>query len=738
MRKGLIPVPIYHLLLTGAAAGMRSSVRRALGSATLALSLVYAAGCTINNSAPGGYTVSGTVSGLASGQQVTLADNGTDTLKVTAGGAFTFQQPVTYSQPYSVTIATQPSGQTCSVANGSGSSFSYNITNVSVVCTSTTYQIGGTVSGLAAGGSVTLVDNGTDTLAVSVDGNFNFAAPLIYDQTYAVTISTQPKLQTCAVTMGSGTVTADVSTIAVNCAYDLEPVSTIISGLESNATLRLLLNGGDTLPVSANGTYTFTAKDAYASPFAVTIGTQPPGQTCSVEGGVGTVMGTVTVPVVCTNNPYTIGGTVSGLSPNLSLTLTDTVTGNDSAMLIVSANGAFTFPNPLNYTNTYAVTVTGGQPAGENCIVQNGTGTVMTADVSNIIVTCLTRQNVYVVNNAGPPGNVALFNMNAGQLAALATAATGNTPLSIALDPSFHYAYVANQSDGPPGDISEYIISPVDGSLSPLSTPTITSGVTSGPQFVAVSPLGKAVYALNGADGTISQYTLGRGTGILASMTPATVPTGALGQTGTPPNPIAMAINSAGTFGYVVNQGDNSVSEFSIAASGALTLIATTPTGNGPNAVAISPNGRYLYVTNGMDTTISEFSITSGALTALLANPASVVSGGNPTSVVVDPTDTYVFVSDSSSNIDEYTIGTTDGSLSANTAGGGGGTIGTNATSNKLAFDQTGMFLFSADNNGNVDQFDLTPLTGVLVSVGTSVSAGSNAASIATAYFPPR
>jgi hypothetical protein len=48
------------------------------------------------------------------------------------------------------------------------------------------------------------------------------------------------------------------------------------------------------------------------------------------------------------------------------------------------------------------------------------------------------------------------------------------------------------------------------------------------------------------------------------------------------------------------------------------------------------------------------------------------------------------------------------------------------------------MFLFSADNNGNVDQFDLTPLTGVLVSVGTSVSAGSNAASIATAYFPPR
>ena len=281
-RKSLAALPIHHLI-TASAAGMRSCTRRVLGSTTVALSLVSAAGCTIDKNAPGGYTVSGTVSGLAAGQQVTLADNGTDTLNVASGGSFTFQQPVAFSQPYSVTIATQPLGQTCSVSNGSGSNFAYNITNVNVLCTSTTYQVGGTVSGLAAGASVTLVDDGTDTLAVSVDGNFNFAAPLTYNQTYDVTVSTQPTVQTCTVTMGSGTVTAVVANIAVNCAYNLEPVSTIVSGLESNATLRLLLNGGDTLPVSANGTYTFTARAAYASPFAVTItGTHPLWKWCKV------------------------------------------------------------------------------------------------------------------------------------------------------------------------------------------------------------------------------------------------------------------------------------------------------------------------------------------------------------------------------------------------------------------------------------------------------------------------
>ena len=75
-----------------------------------------------------------------------------------------------------MTVKTNPSGQTCSVANGSGTVGSANITNVAVTCSAVaTYSVGGTVSGLS--GTVVLQDNGGDDLSVSANGPFTFATP---------------------------------------------------------------------------------------------------------------------------------------------------------------------------------------------------------------------------------------------------------------------------------------------------------------------------------------------------------------------------------------------------------------------------------------------------------------------------------------------------------------------------------------------------------------------------------
>jgi hypothetical protein len=63
-------------------------------------------------------TVSGTVSGLAG--TVVLRDNGTDSLAVSAAGPFSFATPLALGASYNVTVAVQPTGQTCTVANGSG------------------------------------------------------------------------------------------------------------------------------------------------------------------------------------------------------------------------------------------------------------------------------------------------------------------------------------------------------------------------------------------------------------------------------------------------------------------------------------------------------------------------------------------------------------------------------------------------------------------------------------------
>ncbi len=74
---------------------------------------------------------------------MTLLDNGTDSLTVTANGAFTFKTALATGATYSVTVGTQPTGETCTVTNGSGTVGSANVTNVAVACSSGTGGGGG-------------------------------------------------------------------------------------------------------------------------------------------------------------------------------------------------------------------------------------------------------------------------------------------------------------------------------------------------------------------------------------------------------------------------------------------------------------------------------------------------------------------------------------------------------------------------------------------------------------------
>ncbi len=81
------------------------------------------------------HTIGGTVSGLT-GTGLVLRNNGGDNRAVTADGAFTFATAIGDGAPYSVTLLTQPSGQTCTVQNGSGTA-NATVTNVAVSCVAT-------------------------------------------------------------------------------------------------------------------------------------------------------------------------------------------------------------------------------------------------------------------------------------------------------------------------------------------------------------------------------------------------------------------------------------------------------------------------------------------------------------------------------------------------------------------------------------------------------------------------
>ncbi len=179
------------------------------------------AGNWSGGSVVGSISVGGTVSGLAG--TVVLQDNGGNNLIVSSNGTFTFPTTLAAGQTYNVTVATNPSGQQCTVSNGSGTIGAANVTNVAVTCTTTstpTYTVGGTISGLS--GTAVLQDNGGDNLSVSSNGTFTFPTALLAGQTYSATVATNPSGQQCTVSNGSGTVgSANVTNIAVSCSASL-------------------------------------------------------------------------------------------------------------------------------------------------------------------------------------------------------------------------------------------------------------------------------------------------------------------------------------------------------------------------------------------------------------------------------------------------------------------------------------------------------------------------------------
>jgi hypothetical protein len=163
------------------------------------------------------HAVGGEVSGL-SGDGLVLQNNGGDDLTVDDAGSFKFDTEVAKGEGYAVTVKTQPSNptQTCTVSDGTGDVGDEDVTNVAVACATNKFKVGGTISGLTGTGLV-LKNNGGDTLNAS-GASFEFATSLDSGADYAVTVTTQPSDQVCAVASATGKVgAANVTSVAVTC-----------------------------------------------------------------------------------------------------------------------------------------------------------------------------------------------------------------------------------------------------------------------------------------------------------------------------------------------------------------------------------------------------------------------------------------------------------------------------------------------------------------------------------------
>ncbi|GGH13710.1 lactonase family protein [Silvibacterium dinghuense] len=173
--------------------------------------------------------------------------------------------------------------------------------------------------------------------------------------------------------------------------------------------------------------------------------------------------------------------------------------------------------------------------------------------------------------------------------------------------------------------------------------------------------------------GTLAYVSLGTGGVDILTFNAST---GALGKSNLILKPkstnnadYGLAVDPESKYLFVTETGLNGVRVLSIASNGGLTEISGSPyaTGLGPVAVLVDSTGSYVYVANRTDGTISAFTLTSstGALSKISGSPFT--TGTNPASLVEDQTDAYLAVANSggSPDLQVFTIGSGTGALTS-------------------------------------------------------------------------
>jgi DNA-binding beta-propeller fold protein YncE len=215
---------------------------------------------------------------------------------------------------------------------------------------------------------------------------------------------------------------------------------------------------------------------------------------------------------------YTLGGTVSGLDGS-GLVLQNNGVANGST-IGRAANG--TYPDltgdSLANGTAYNVTVK-TQPTNpsQTCVVTNGMGTIGSANITNIAVTCTTNADRFVYVANGGSNNISAYAINAASGALTAISGSpfpaGTLPYSMTVDPSGKFAYVANQGNG---NVSAFAIDGTIGALTTVSGSPFATGPV--PFSVAVDPSSKFVYVTNSNSGNVSAYTINPSSGALTAV----------------------------------------------------------------------------------------------------------------------------------------------------------------------------------------------------------------------------
>ncbi len=263
--------------------------------------------------------------------------------------------------------------------------------------------------------------------------------------------------------------------------------------------------------------------------------------------------------------------------------------------------------------------------------------------------------NLYVANQ----GDSSIVQFSISGDGALTSANTltlsseGNTPVAITVNAAGTLLYVANKYQ--PGcnkavtgastcNGGALAVFPI-GTTGSLGTPVANGGLNYWP--VGINPT--AVNALFSGDAVyVATYDPAAGLGYLSGFTATTA--GALAPVvGSPFNagvkPVGIASNPTNPtrFVYVTDFAQNELIAYSVLGAGVLHPLINGPfkTGNQPSAITIDPRGTFLYVSNELDNSVSAYAIAlpTGTPSAAVntSGSATNTTGTQPVAILVDP-----------------------------------------------------------------------------------------------------
>jgi len=413
----------------------------------------------------------------------------------------------------------------------------------------------------------------------------------------------------------------------------------------------------------------------------------------------------------------TIGVSVSGLLGS-GLQLSD----NGTDTLAVAASGATTFAQAIAQGSPYSVSVA-AQPSSpsQTCTVTNGSGTVGSANVTNVTVACVTNSYSIQATVSGLSGSGLVIQDNWGDDLAV----SGSGVATFATQVPSGSSYGVSVLTQPSNPVQNCTVANGSGTVGGATVTAAISCVTQNPWIVVT---------VNG-DNTLSLFNIDPATG-----QPRARGRYGVGPFGVGSTPGDIKGDALGRFLYVLSNSavlvsgtpsPGSITGFSYELSSSSLVpmsprgqtIVTFPAGAGVSSLTSDLGSKTLYVTHQGSSTVAAYAInqTTGALTEISGSPFT--AGTTPLKLTLDATGRFAYVLNAGSNdVYAYTVDPATGALAAIA----NGHVATGSQPAELLLHRTGKFAYVANTGAaSISAYAVSSATGALTPIAGSPFATS-------------